>query len=51
MSVGLVSGPTPLQALNSPTVWNEFIAVVHVLPTKFMSGVVPARPRLLCIDA
>jgi hypothetical protein len=42
-----VRGATPLQSANWPTVWNEFMADVHVLPTKLLSGVMPARESFI----
>jgi len=42
---------TPLQSANWPTVWNEFIAETHVLPTKLLSGVAPALSMMLCMAA
>ena len=46
------SGPLrPLEGSVLPMVWNEVMAAVQELPSKFMSGVAAARPALLCMDA
>ena len=42
---------TPRQASVALTVWNDVMAAVQELPTNDLSGVIPARSLLLCMEA